>query len=381
MTGVGAARRAGIATAAATAAAVAADHAEKSDRDARLPDAVVEAIITAGFTRHFVPRRCGGADGAFADLTDAVALVGRGCVSAAWLGSLTATAGRMAGFLPPGGQDRIWGTGPDPVIVASLNPTGTASRIASGGWRVGGQWPFVSFVDFSDWALVLAPAPEDPRFFAVPRDAYTIRETWSTVGMRATGSHTLVLDEVHVPESMSFARQDLYRGRSREPASVCHRLPHQAVAGLAFAAPILGAARGALAAFGTESGGDGPPGAAMRRSTRQLDYTTAAVETDAAELLLNRVTHAADTGDRDPGTAIRNARDCAYASGLLVAAVDRLVRIAGTAAMADGAVLQRVWRDVHCAASHGTLRFSSKAALFAEHHLPIEGEPRWPKPR
>jgi alkylation response protein AidB-like acyl-CoA dehydrogenase len=359
----------GLATAAAGAAAVAATHAAEADVHARLPAPVIKAALAAGFGRHFVPSQFGGASGGFAELAEAVALMGEACASSAWFASLTATAGRMAGFLPAGGQELLWQDGPDTTIVASLNPAGEA-RAAAGGWRISGTWPFISFVEFAQWALVLAPTGQGLRFFAVARGDYTIRETWSTLGMRATGSHTIRLDDVFVAAPMSFAREDLYHGRSAASAAPYHRVPHQAVTGLSFAAPILGAARGALAHWTRWARRSQQSASPMQTASRQLDFTQSAAEIDAAELLLARVAAVADEGVVDASIAARNARDCAYAARLLVTATDRLMAGVGTTAMADGEDLQRIWRDVRCAASHGTLRFSSKAVAFADLHLP-----------
>ena len=48
-------------------------------------------------------------------------------------------------------------------------------------------------------------APDGPQVihFSVPfaADGVSIEETWDTMGMRATGSHTVVLDDVFVPEA------------------------------------------------------------------------------------------------------------------------------------------------------------------------------------
>ncbi len=196
-------------------AEVAARHAEEAETARRLSPEVVRAVLDAGFARHFVPVAHGGEAGGFAELTAAVGLVGEGCTSAGWAASLAAYAGRYAAFLPEEGQAEIWADGPDALLAGALMPSGKAEPVA-GGWLLSGEWKYISGVHFADWALacaaVPAEGPQDPdvrpevRFFAVPRTDFTIEDSWFTVGMRGTGSDTLVLADAFVPEHRTLAR-------------------------------------------------------------------------------------------------------------------------------------------------------------------------------
>ncbi|MGW7357451.1 hypothetical protein ACWGI0_12670 [Streptomyces sp. NPDC054802] len=79
----------------------------------------------------------------------------------------------------------------------------------------------------------------------------------------------------------------------------------------------------------------------------------------------------ADSGaDVTPTDVARCQRDCALAADLLVGAVERLFRSAGTAGHSEHAPLQRMWRDVHSAAGHVVLQFGPAAAAYAQQVLP-----------
>ncbi|MER6539506.1 hydrolase, partial [Streptomyces sp900105755] len=82
-------------------------------------------------------------------------------------------------------------------------------------------------------------------------------------------------------------------------------------------------------------------------------------EIESAALLLRRVALAGDGGPGGEGEPARARRDCALAADQLVDAVERLFRAAGCGAQAQDDPLQRIWRDVHCAASHTALRFDT----------------------
>ncbi|WP_329495104.1 acyl-CoA dehydrogenase family protein [Kitasatospora herbaricolor] len=354
--------------AAADVAKTAAELAGEAERDRRLDARVVRAVLDAGFARHFVPARWGGTAGTFTAVTEAVATVGQGCTSAAWAASLTASLGRMAAYLPAAGQQELWQDGPDPLIVGALMPLGKAEPDADG-WRISGRWPYVSVIEYSDWALVCAVTTDEARqarFFAVPRASYRIVETWESVGMRGTGSNTLVIEDVLVPAARSFGRDTVTGGAAEDAEAACHRVPLKAVNGLCFATPVLGAARGALDAWTDETAlrAAGAPGGIPAASAAVL--ARAGGEIDAAGLLLDRAARAADQERVTALDVARSTRDCALAADLALAAVNRLFRAGGTRAQQDSSALQRHWRDANSAASHIVLQFDPAAKAYAD---------------
>jgi two-component flavin-dependent monooxygenase len=185
--------------------------------------------------------------------------------------------------------------------------------------------------------------------------------------MRATASNSVLLDDVLVPASRSFPARNLVEGRPEQGTDARALVPLRAVNGLAFAAPILGAARGAETACWDEMGDALTGGADPVRSDREQLVGRGGGEIDAAELLLDRVARVADAGEVTVGQTLRAARDCALASDLLVSAVDRFARSAGTRGQLDRSPLQRFWRDVRAAGTHTMLRFPAAASAFVQY--------------
>jgi alkylation response protein AidB-like acyl-CoA dehydrogenase len=356
-------------------------HARAADRDRRLPAEAAHALTGAGFPRHFVPREYGGEAGTFADFLRNVATVAEGCAAAGWCAALFASHARMAAYLPPDGRRDLWGEGPDVRISAAITPAGTVTA-AAGGWRLSGSWNFVSGVDFADWALLSGWEPGRSerriRFFAVPRADWTVNDTWFTVGMRGTGSKTIVLDGAFVPEHRSFMQQVMLEGAAPatgEPPARCHTVPFRLVNGMSLVAPALGTARGALAAWSAWIGRKtetlmGREVHARDKASVQSALARSSVAIDAAELLLARIAATAD-GDEPvtPGLIARSHRDCAVAAEYLTDAVERLQRASGARGQAEDNAVARAWRDVHAAASHAALQFDVNAAAYARHVL------------
>ncbi|WP_433547504.1 acyl-CoA dehydrogenase family protein [Streptomyces sp. CA-294286] len=345
---------------------VAASHAADADRTGVLADEVVALIRDAGFARHLVPVEHGGHGGGFGELNRAVALVGEGCAATAWCASLAAYSARFVGHLPAAGQDRVRADGADALIATALVPGGRAVP-ESGGWRLAGQWNYVSGIRSADWVLLCAPVvPEGPRepgvppelrFFALPRGAYTVRETWDSVGMRATGSHTVAVEGagVLVDAELSFARQELLAGRNAHSPLPLHNLPFRSVAGLPFVVPALGAAAGALAACAATVTGR------RRTETNELRLVRASAKIDAARLLVAEHAAVLDARAFSPESLARGERNVTFATELLREAVDEVVRAAGTGGLGDSSAVQRLWRDVTSATSHVALQYETFA--------------------
>lgn len=364
--------------AAPAVARLAARHASDADQDLRLATEVIQAVLDAGFARHFVPVEHGGCAGTFAELSPAIALIGAHCPATSWCAALAASLPRMAAWLPAQGREAIWKSGPDTLIVGAVSPKGLA-RVADSGWTISGTWQYVSAIEHSQWALVLGrvQADGDPemRFFALPRADYHIECTWSNIGMRGTGSDTLIIDEAFVPAELSFPASDLLAGRSVGGPAACHAVPLAAVNGLTFCLPMLGAATGALghwSALAADRLGAPPANPDQARYAETL--ARSAGEIDAAELLLNRVAAVADKGTAITAAETgRNQRDCALAADMLVTTVDRLFRAAGTAGHSTKSPLQRLWRDIHAASGHIVLQFGAAATAYARTAVSARG--------
>lgn len=339
-------------------------HAAEVDRQRRLcPDSVV-ALVEAGFARHFVPSSWHGVGGDFATLVAAAMRVAETCPATAWCATLFAAHGRIAAYLPARAQQEIWGAGPDVLVAASVMPPSGRAMAVTGGWLLQGKWSRASGIDFADWVLLACSMPsgtkETIRIFAVPLGDVRVVDSWRTMGMRGTGSNTAVLDDVFVPAHRAVdlaALLDTGRGASAH----CHNVPYPLVAGLMFAAPVVGAVQGAVREWmdtgGTRLTADSGVRQAVARS---------AAEACAAELLVREAAGRADQLMVDQRTIGANRRDAAVAVQMCVGAIDRMFAARGSQGLAEEDPVQRRWRDVHAAASHAALRLGPAADAYVQ---------------
>lgn len=80
-------------------------------------------------------------------------------------------------------------------------PETTATPV-SGGYRMTGRKTFSTLSPALDWVMVTAGVADSDEVgeFIVHGDDIEIIETWNTLGMRASGSHDIVITDVFVPE-------------------------------------------------------------------------------------------------------------------------------------------------------------------------------------
>lgn len=351
--------------AAPAALSVAAQGADAADRGGRLARETVAALTDAGFPRHFVAPGWGGAGGTFTTLLTAVAAVGEGCASAAWVAAVFANFGRLAGFLPHEGQRRIWNDGADARLVGAVAPTGHALP-APGGWLLSGSWRYVSGAGHSHWALLAGKATgsgaEHTRFFAVPRHAYELIDAWSAPGMRGTGSDTVRIDGSFVPRELSFPQRLAAEGASSGYPWLT--VPSAAVSPLCLVAPAMGSATAALSAWADRLR-ETTAGGRQLTDTARVALARSMGEVDAARLLMERAAAVADSGRVTRPHVVRNTRDAALAVDLLSASVSRLYRSVGTSGQAEPR-FQRPWRDITTAAGHALLTFEAAGRSYTD---------------
>ncbi|MFF9158171.1 oxidoreductase [Streptomyces sp. NPDC014846] len=342
---------------------VARQDAQAADERRRLGPQVAAALVDAGFPRHFVPVRWGGTAGTFTQLLADASAVAEACAAAGWCAALYAAHGRLAAYLPERGQQDLWANGPDVRIAASVVPPQGRAAAVTGGWRLDGEWRTASGVDHAEWVLLASWTPgadgaREHRFFAVPREELSVLDTWVSVGLRGSGSNSVTADGIVVPAHRSFTLGALLS--PLPDAARCHRVPYPMVAALMFAAPVLGAARGALRAWADDCVQEG-----SRRPGQNLLLARASARLHAAGLLLEGAADRADRQETTPLTVAENRRDAATAAAWCREAVDDLFHASGLRGQSPDSLLQRAWRDVTTAAAHGALGLDAAADTYA----------------
>ena len=354
-----------------------------------LPPESVDALVGAGITRILIPPRFGGYGLGLDTWFEVVREVAKADASHGWCASLMIHHPHYLSQFPEPAQQAVWADGLDVSIAASIQPIGRVAQVV-GGYRISGEFPFASGVNHSQWVIVgclveAAGGGMEAKFFLIGPEDFRIKDTWFTSAMQATGSNTIVCDDVFVPEGHTLALSDIREGNA--PGGKLHshpiyRAPWISYAPLTFTTPMLGAAQGAYEMFRdwSKSRRAGRGGAAIADLTSvQVRMARAAADLDAAEFLLRRAIDAAQA-PVPPSLEVRarTMRDCTRASEFCVGAIDALMAMSGTAGFTASHPIQRAWRDIHFAAMHVALNPEQNFSHFGRMEFGLPRDPHLP---
>lgn len=170
---------------------------------------VIESLQKIGLYGAFVPRELGGSPISPTEFMKIIERISVADGSTGWVASF-AFATKYLCSLPEASLQKIFKENPGLVFAGATFPIQPAEKV-DGGIIVNGRWPFGSgCMNASLIAVgVSVPGNGDEIFkhmAVIPRDQITIDETWDTFGMSATGSHTMVVENVFVPDDMILLR-------------------------------------------------------------------------------------------------------------------------------------------------------------------------------
>jgi 3-hydroxy-9,10-secoandrosta-1,3,5(10)-triene-9,17-dione monooxygenase len=221
--------------------------------DRRIPDETIADFQEAGFFKILQSREYGGYEMDPQVFYSVLMEIAKTCMSSAWvLGVIGVHNWQMNLFDDPASEE-VWGDDPTVLISSSYAPVGQVTNV-DGGFRLSGRWSFSSGCEHCDWVFLgaVVPTEEAPwdmlnyRTFLLPKSDYKIVDNWDVVGLRGTGSHDIVVDDVFVPEHRTHNMLSDDGGRKFMHKPPLYRLPFMQVFARAVSTPSLGALEGAL---------------------------------------------------------------------------------------------------------------------------------------
>jgi alkylation response protein AidB-like acyl-CoA dehydrogenase len=348
--------------AAERASAQAREQAAAIERERRLPGELVTQLRVSGLMSAGAPASLGAAQAPAAVTLRCAEMVACGDASAGWCVSIAATSSLLAAYLPPDGAAEIFGD-PGTVAAGVWAPRGTACPV-DGGLRVSGRWAYCSGITHSDYLFAGTIVQSDPkpdmsepvlRVVAIPTAELQVLDTWHASGLRGTGSHDAVADQVFVPAHRTLSLFD-----DVNVDAPLYRFPIFGFFALSIAAAALGNARGAIDELGQLAAEK--VGQDSKRTLAQRPATQAAVAQAEASLRAARAFYyqAIDDAWRAahcPGPVsvrLRTALRLAATHAVRTAAdITRSVYdLGGGSAIYEDSPLQRRFRDAYTATAH-----------------------------
>jgi indole-3-acetate monooxygenase len=336
---------------------------EEAERLRQVPPALSDALAAAGLYQMFLPRSLGGLELSPLTVFEAVEIV------SAADGSVDVAR-------------NMFGIPPTLRAAGSLRPQGRAWPV-TGGYRVKGQWNFASGLHNATWlyctslvmdgdaACLTEEGTPVTRAMWIPAAAATILDTWSVMGMRGSGSHDFVIDDVFVPASNtgSLAEPPIQTGTLYR-----HRALFTVVLSL-FSANALGIARGAidsLMEIATQRASTRSPLLLKDRPEMQVNLGQAEAIIGAARSFvvdgMARFWDALCNNQTDLDNVIARTRlSCVHAIHEALRGIDLAFHTAGTNAIHTANSLERHFRDIHVAVQHNAafkVHYESAGKVF-----------------
>lgn len=358
-------------------------------------------FVEQGYYRILLPKRLGGLELGLASFWQIVAELARGCPSTAWCYALPATSAlRVCSNYPMSVQEGILSQIGDPYLIGpgSGQAFGVVVEEAPLGYVISGTWRYSSGAPYSNIFLPRLTLPATGRratpakaWALIPRADYEVIDDWGAmIGMKGSGSNSIRLDRVFVPErriSVAPAENDvqgLLEGY-REFRNPLYNGPFNAYASGIIAAVLTGLGYAAIDEYeqliGKSKLPHSPAGEFKANHPdwqRVLGTALARVDTAYAALVRNGQVFEANALLAAKGISpFSNAKTFRHFNSYQLIqdeiwqTVESLAKTAGSTASTDGQRMQRYFRDAWAAVSRTSqLQFfaADTAALHLESH-------------
>lgn len=323
----------------------------------------------AGFFKIVQPKKWGGYELHPNVFFEVQMKVAEGDMSAAWvLGVVAIHNWQLALFDDRAAQD-VWGEDPSTLLSSSYMPVGKVERV-EGGFNFSGRWGFSSGSEHCDWVFLGAVVPPenpgdapDMRTFLVPRADYRIEENWDVMGLQATGSNDVIVENAFVPEYRTHKGMDGFSMTSpgnEINTSPIYKLPFGQIFSRAVSTSAIGALQGALNAYNEVTskrvGKNDGKKTSMEPQAQLVAAEVASIVTEQRLLLLHnfeRMVDAADGGE--PLTMQERVKmrwESSIAAQRCVEGIDKLLGCCGGMGIFYSHPVNRFFRDIHSGRGH-----------------------------
>jgi 3-hydroxy-9,10-secoandrosta-1,3,5(10)-triene-9,17-dione monooxygenase len=175
--------------------------AQEAEDLRRLPEQTLDELWATGYLSAFRTRHFGGPGLGLSALANGARILSHGCASTAWIAVFLAQHTWMFAKANLDLQEELLGGDRPGMQAGALGRLGVAVPV-EGGYKVTARSDWNSGVMHADWVncKALVEGGDTVMMVVMPTADVVIDDVWHTAGMRATGSNTIVVDELFVPE-------------------------------------------------------------------------------------------------------------------------------------------------------------------------------------
>lgn len=342
--------------------------AAQAEKDLKIPDETIADMQAAGLFKAMQPKRHGGFEVDPRTFFEIQMALAEGCMSTAWIYGVMGVHPWQLARYPAEAQQDVWGESQDTLVGSTYMPVAKVTPV-EGGYRISGRWGFSSGSEHCQWTLlggILPPTEDYPQpehgTFLVPLADYRIERNWEVMGLRGTGSHDIIVDDVFVPahrvqrtnNSSAAATPGL-----KENTNPIFAIPFAQVFTRAVSTSVLGALQGAINEFRDNAAKHiGKHGAKTAEDPVAQDAVADAIVTlDMLKLVLNRnygeLLAIAEKGELpDVEKRLLYRYQSAYVTNTCADKISALLKSMAASGLYKTNPVERTFRDVHQARGH-----------------------------
>lgn len=351
------------------------ERSEQCAVDRCVPQETILELKETGLIKLMQPSRWGGYELGRDVVCEVLQILAQGCGSQAWVYHVLADHAWMLGTYTPEAQADIWGEDDDVLMSSSFAPVGKATPV-NGGYRCTGLHGFSSGIDHADWVVcgVTVEGTNEIRHCLIPKTDGLVIDDWSVNGLEGTGSKSLKVEDIFVPEYRTLRLSDAIAGKgpgAQINTSPLYRAPRFGYSSGGFTALVVGMAKGLQKewlGFTTRRGG---VGGASAKESMQIVAGHAAAEIDAAETLYlsamrdgTRRIFAGEDLSLGPVHEIR--AKVAFAAQLILSATVRMYHSSGASMVYRGNSMERQFRNIMAGVQHTGIDWPTGAAGYGK---------------
>jgi alkylation response protein AidB-like acyl-CoA dehydrogenase len=230
-----------------------ASEADAIERNRRLTEPVVSALIENGLYRALLPQSVGGAEAPPEVFMQMLEEIAKADASTAWCLGQCNVCAMTSAYLDADAAREIF-SAPDSILA--WGAIAHAVQVVPGGYRISARWDFASGSRQANWLGAHVQVLEadgtkrlkpngvpEIRTIVFPASDATMYEVWDVIGLSGTGTDSYSVDNLFIPEKFSALRDDVTA--LREQGSL-YRFTTYTMFGLGFSAVSLGIARAML---------------------------------------------------------------------------------------------------------------------------------------
>jgi len=364
----------------ATLTARLATTAARHDADGSFPHANFELLHEHGLIAQVVPRDYGGGGAGLAEARRIIAAVAAGDPATALVLTMTylqhRAIGRADSRWPEAVRREVFASAVEEgALINSLRVEPELGSPARGGlpgtvatrvgdrWRIRGHKLYTTGIPALRWLAVWGRTHEpEPRvgIFLVPKPAadtpgIRVVESWNHLGLRASGSHETVFEDVWIPldHAVDIRRPEAWAPAGASQADVDANADQQA-----WMVGLLGTLYDAVARAGFDwirsfvqdraPGSLGAPLATLPRVQETIGEIAALLRTN--QVLLDDAAARADAGT--PASATDSGLLKYTVTGNAIRALELALQLSGNHGLSRNNPLERHYRDVLCSRIH-----------------------------